>query len=371
MASSSAKNRRIIEKFEREVSGSIEPTTIKKENYRLELMYALNYYNVMVDNKVKKKWVLDYVKKNHPTKLDEISELPDYHFHTLGAIIRMKTRGIDLAKKDLNWVDTKIEHLVKMQIAYKNSIKEVEEEKEPSKNVVNIQEKILEKAHEFSSEFDYAVDEFITKDIPLPPVDGILKSNNVSRPVANHIPKFYTHIISELKTLLEGKDEQLNEAWSHVSKSKIKKLLAWYESIGEAVKIYGISTKVRKPRTKKVKPAGVLVKNLKYKMEDSELGIKSENPADIIGSNEVWVFDIKYRKLARYVGENISVKGTTLVNFEPEKSSMKTIRKPEMLKEFATLTRKKMEMGLRDIKGTTYIPTGRINSNCIILKVFK
>lgn len=369
---SRAKKHRIAEKFAQEI-GAVEPTKLDPKRYNIELMLALNYYNVQVDNKVKKKWSLEYVKKNHPQKLPLIIELGDYYFHTLGAVIRMKNIGVELEQRHLDWIENKIDYLVRQQEKMKSETSPLDEATESEKNnVTNIQKRIVEKSHEFASELDHAVDEYIVKDIPLPSIDNMLKANNVSRMAANHLPKYYAHIIEELKVLVTSKDAQLNEAWSHVPRAKVKKLLAWYLSIEETVKIYGVTIKVRKPRAKKVKPAGVVAKNVKYLVEDKELGLKSESPVDMVNASEIWIFDTKYRKLARYVGDGITVKGTTLVNFEPEKSTMKTVRKPEtMLKELLNTTRKKMEMTLRDIKGATYIPTGRINPNCIILKVFK
>ena len=67
-----------------------------------------------------------------------------------------------------------------------------------------------------------------------------------------------------------------------------------------------------------------MVAKLKYALNNDKFQIVSINPQDIIYASELWVFNVKTRKLGRYIAQNIdhaprgregsglSVKGTTI-----------------------------------------------------------
>jgi hypothetical protein len=63
---------------------------------------------------------------------------------------------------------------------------------------------------------------------------------------------------------------------------------------------------------------------------------------------------------------------TTLQNFDPEKSGAKTIRKPEeFLKSVETMSKRPLTKAFREIRGVLAKATGRINEECLIVKVFQ
>ena len=131
----------------------------------------------------------------------------------------------------------------------------------------------------------------------------------------------------------------------------------------------------RKPRATKVKPAGVQVAKIKYKIEDTDLGLKSVRPSEIVGASQVWVYNCKYKRLAVYRTDSslgIQVKGTTLQNYDPETSEQKSIRRPEaFLKIVPNASKVQLRKILTELTTTGYDLTGRINEECIILRVLK
>ena len=107
----------------------------------------------------------------------------------------------------------------------------------------------------------------------------------------------------------------------------------------------------------------------------------SINPQEIIGASELWVFNIKTRKLGRYVaktidplhqrreGSGLNVKGTTIQSFNEDESIQKTLRKPdEKLKEFKEAGKIKIKKFLEDINAVDIKLNGRINPDTILLK---
>ena len=97
---------------------------------------------------------------------------------------------------------------------------------------------------------------------------------------------------------------------------------------------------------------------------------------------ELWVFNVKTRKIGRYIAKNIdplkagregsglSVKGTTIINFNEELSIQKTLRKPEeKLEEFKQAGSRKVKTFLDEINAVDIKLNGRINLDTILLKV--
>ena len=138
----------------------------------------------------------------------------------------------------------------------------------------------------------------------------------------------------------------------------------------------------RKPRKKKVYSADKLVAKLKYLKVDSKYSLTSINPEDIIKANELWVFNVKTRKLGKYIASNIdplgqgrdgtglSVKGTTIIGYDEKLSIQKTLRKPiDQLKEFKDSGKVKLRKFLDEIPTTDTKLNGRVNPETVLLKV--
>jgi hypothetical protein len=93
------------------------------------------------------------------------------------------------------------------------------------------------------------------------------------------------------------------------------------------------------------------------------------------------VFNVKTRKLGKYVASNIdpkgmgragsglSVKGTTIIGYDEKLSVQKTLRKPEeQVKEFKGAGKVALRTFLDVIKTTDTMLNGRCNLDTILLK---
>ena len=128
----------------------------------------------------------------------------------------------------------------------------------------------------------------------------------------------------------------------------------------------------RKPRARKEKPANVLVAKMKFLREFPELGLKSDEPKSIVGSQQVWLYDVEKRKLACYTaekGKTLTVKGTTILGWDVAESSMKTLRKPEEIVS-ANLAKRTLNANFNGVKTKPQAVNGRTNEKTLILKVF-
>ena len=100
----------------------------------------------------------------------------------------------------------------------------------------------------------------------------------------------------------------------------------------------------------------------------------SINPVDIVGAQELWVYNTKSRKIGKYVAEDmggaLSVKGTTITGYNANNSVQKTLRKPlEQLTEFKAAGKVQLRKFIDDIKAVDIKLNGRINEDVILLKV--
>jgi hypothetical protein len=182
--------------------------------------------------------------------------------------------------------------------------------------------------------------------------------------------------LDEFALVVEGKDAQLKEAYSFLTKKQAQKMYDFYKSICDnlAVRII-IAKSNRKPRKKRKKKPEQVIKKLKYLIKDTSSGIESILPESIVSCSTLITFNVKTGKACIFqsdtTGAGISVKGSTLVGFSSE-SVEKKIKNPI---EF--MTKAKTE-GIRSInnywktqKTKDSSPTGRINTHTLLLRTLK
>ena len=184
---------------------------------------------------------------------------------------------------------------------------------------------------------------------------------------------------------VDSEDRQLLESYEDMSEDVIQKGIKAYDNIFQACDyMIGIANANRKPRKKKEKSPEQQVSKMQYKKEDADLNLKSIDPTEIIYAEALWVYNVKTRKLGKYVartldprgmnrpGTGLTVKGTSIKGFDEENSIQKTLRKPEeQLKEFANSGPKKVLEFYDAIKTMGVKLNGRINNEVILLRAVR
>ena len=179
---------------------------------------------------------------------------------------------------------------------------------------------------------------------------------------------------AELKEARKGECEQLKEAYSHYKAADYKRCEAFYDKLFQDLAAYNQTKKAtKKAAVRKPPQKEKLVKSLKYLKQDTALKIVSINPVDIVGAEVLWVYNVKNRKLGKYVAEAmggvLGVKGTTITGYDANKSTQKTLRKPEeQIKQFLASNKVELRKYLENIKTTEIKLNGRINADTILLK---
>jgi hypothetical protein len=175
-----------------------------------------------------------------------------------------------------------------------------------------------------------------------------------------------------LEELVEGYDEQLREGYSWLTKSQQKKYRDFVQRLVDDAEAWGNVRKAsRKPRTKKVRSIREKTAKVKYKVRDDSFKIVSVSPDKLVDSTQVWIFNTKDRFLYRYNSDRgMTVKGTTLQDFDETSSFKKKIRKPDaVLSEVLNSGKVKLRKLMDTIAAKETKVTGRINKDMIILRV--
>lgn len=338
-------------------------------DYKASLIWYLNYHNTNTDPKIIRGWALDYIKKNHPKKLSVLEVANDFDLKTIGVLANAVSRGEPLQQEELDRLEKEVHDVFeKCSAAVKPTKRQEKKDQQP---VVKV-DRTAEIASEVAAEIDGAIDEFCTENKETS-AKGILHAKNVNAQVAKLVAEKYVRLEKELQEVLGGKDAQLKEAYAHFGKVKLKRFLAYVQQIIADCMQQAVTVKAqRKPRTKKEKPASVLVAKMKYMKTFTELGLKSDSTEKIVGASEVWLYDTQYRNIIVVEadqGTKLSVKGTTITGYSVANTSKKKLRKPEEFFKDLSLTKVNLHRAYKAVKAKPQAFTGRVNENMIILKV--
>lgn len=330
-----------------------------------------NWYNYMWDRKQSDRVIMKYAKDNgykNAAKLKKVF-IPG----TIAYLIRGLELGIPFPEReDITWTA----HIHKTLREYnKKCDKLLADDIDPSTTIVNkrktVQENIDAKVSELLGAVDHAIDIWDCEKFDM---YMYLTENDVSSVVASKIPAEFTYLVEEMKEAIEGKDEQLKEGYSHLNKSEKKSLLNFIIKIISDTEKYAENNKpFRKPRKAKAISAVNQVKDLNFLKTDVDNQVVSINPSEIVGAKQLWLFNSKTNEIIQYDQADragLSVKGTTLQNFDVKTSCSKKLRTKtahvlNRVLEGGSITLNKV---MSEINSKTGTVTGRINNNMIILK---
>ena len=349
---------------------------------------AMAWYRLESSAKELKPKVIDWMGHQGCTK-EDISAFKKTKDNrcgmTMGAVAACLIKGMPAVRDEFNdgrdtavWLRARINEVIEQgrdDLDDNDTVVEVKKDV----YVPSIQERVREVSLGMTEEIEAAIEAFQTDPETFDPkafkVLNLLKAKQAKAAHARIIRDFYARDLTELLELASGKaDEQLKEGYSHRSKKQIKSFIAFLQEIESACNMLMQEAKVnKKPRAKKAVDKDKIIAKLKYKKSDEPLKLVSINPADIIGAQELWIFNSKTRKLGKYVAaefQELGIKGTTITGFSETKSVQKTLRKPaEQIKAFKEAGKVVLRKFLEDINAVDTKMNGRINEEIMLLKV--
>ena len=335
---------------------------------KTQMILALNWYSQNRTSKDAEKYVADFFKKKFKKDIGSIAKECETTFCYLCRIVY---NGGQLSIKDQVWFDSEVS---KVEEKLKNKKVKVVEEKQ---NVISIQDRIREKAQECIGELEGQLDDYILSDYKMDAAPyGVMHTLNIKSVHVNRIVENFKKRRIEFDSVLNTDDKELKEGYGNFTKPQLKKIISWCDQvILDCQKIVGSSVQNRKPRKRKVKSPDELVTKVKVLDKFDELKLVSIPTKEIIGAMQLWVYNVKTRKLGCYHAEDaggLSVKGTSLTNFNQSKSVHKKLRKPEVsLPEVMKAGKVLLRNYIDSIRAVESALTGRLNSDTILLRSLK
>lgn len=314
---------------------------------------------------------IKWYKKEKSQLVKNLTLVEDWRFMSVGLYYWLMNKGAVLSPDTLQWISEKMTEIenIGYRLVKEDTKKEpvvVKKETTPKELgkwlASDLEDLILTGEYEKNTDTAYE-----------------LLRENAPKPIVMRC------CIEQLKLLV---DEHLGFSRDEIqegfgSKDKWSYYLTQYSSLMRLAETYFQNAKTvrksRKPRKSRVGKAARLAKvaeKVSFNRQDTKLKLVSVDPAQIIGSKGALVYNTKTRKIGVYYAkdsEGLQIRGTTINNYDEEKSTHKTLRNPEkQIEGFRDKTIKRCEIILRDyIKAVGKVMNGRLNEHTIIMKTWK
>lgn len=354
------------------------PVTENQEEIDSAIMTALNWLNVVANPQKERSWAVKYFKEKNlfnGTDIARIKVMDKSLFDRFGRYCHMVLNGYP----ETDWIIEYIEKGTEKVQNYLNrsSAKQTNSSEKP---VVNVQERMDNKASEICGDILHIIDEFVSsvserkksEDSSFIDISSCIEQYEIKGMVASKmVPLLKEDKMQYVEAL---NDKEIKQAYTFTD-SQMKRIIAVYDSFLDAIQEKKIQRKTRKPRKKKQISPIKMTEKVKYLNETTDYdGVKSIVPSKIVGATKLMVFNVKYRTFTIYESVDASgftVKGTTIYNFDTKKSVSKRIRE-QYVKELLKTSQKEGIRAIRtkynSIKSKEATPNGRLNGDCLILR---
>ena len=343
-----------------------EPTfDVTKVMTNLEYMNALSWYNYMCSTEDAREYIITYLEFQE--RFDDVvkfKKVSDVRVNMTAAwIARILMNGYQPPDSSIPFFEQKLTH------SFTGLEKTFKEAKTGVVLKFNIQDRIKAKTLDLLGDIESSID----NDTSFSLYD-YLKKNNTPPSYCSDVINKYAVVLDELLEAADGKDEQLVEAYRFLNKKQLTSRISFINRIITDAEKYSENTKKtrapQKPRPIKIE---TLLKNFKFQKEDNTLKLASVKPERIIGAQELWTYNTKYKTLTVYRASNatgLQIKGTSILNFDTTNSLGKSTgrKNEEFIKRVMTSGKVALRTLMNDIK-TNNVFTNRINENTILLKV--
>ena len=337
---------------------------------------AFGWYNYFYGKKEAKDMIAAYLDSHdRPKDAKRVRALADSQVRlTTGWLCRMSMMGLELDEHEQIRLDNMLKTMLQV-----HDEPVVEQAQVDRTGVLTIQDRLKEKMSECAGEIEGLFDDFVAAGAKMnaqyQPIT-IMRGRNVAPQLIHHILQIWKRHLAELEEVVAGKDAQLVEGYSQLSKPQLKQMIKFAEQVitdcGNYVQIKKVE---RKPRAKKATSPEKLTAKFKYLKVFDELKLVSEPAVKLVEAAEAWLYDTKKRKLIHVVGDShrnvFTVKGSAIVGFDTGGSCQKTLRKPaEQLKALMAAGKPNARKLFKEIKATETQFNGRGNENLIILRAW-
>lgn len=336
---------------------SHDPEPTWGDNPSHSVVEAINWYNANKEDKDAAKYL----------GVDDISLAK--RFTTLAWTRRMQSLGCVFDESLTRSIAAK-------EAEFVEAVNALSVSQQSATNVISIQERVNEKTYYFVMELEGKFDElWFEHSIEEFDAYAWMIENNVKPMHANKIAEYFRARAKGLVEMLEARktDEFVRESYRRPPKEYISAINIFLGFVKDAERIATNASKARAPRKKKPVSVERKVRGLKFLDKFDELKLQSINPTKIPGSNQLWVYNVKTRKLGVYIAldaAGLDVKGSTILNYSFSASIGKTLRAPEKVLKIVTDGGKiALRKTLDSVNSKPKPLNGRINKDTILLRI--
>lgn len=350
---------------------------VNDPKYDIEYAKALNWCNAGLDTKAARTELVLWLETNafNNANVDAIKSLPDWRLTGEGNIAYLANNGWPLKETSFEFLNDGINAFLEIG-------KELHAERIARKKAAPAPISVALTNHIASYTLRSAIEDLVYPN---------LNDEKFTQDKANVLIKGHKAVVTDVTaSLLQemlneldliGEDEQVTEGYEHFKKKQIKQIRKDLVTAIELLKNNRLNAKaVNRGRKKKPRSATAQTLKMKFKESDSNYNIVSAKPADLIGATKATIFNTKTRKIGVYQAKDeagFGAKGTTLLDFDEDLSSQKTLRstKSKSILDHLTEIRKapvrKVDKLFETLNTTPTKLTGRFNGDILILKVYK
>ena len=339
------------------------------------LSAAFNWYNYFYGKKDARDMILAYLehhgRKNDVRRLRGVS---DSNIRlTTAWLCRMTMVGLELTESEIIKFDNMLAEILGSK---QQEVVAVDHDAVAAVKVT-IQDRLREKVGECAGELEGMFDEFMEQGAKMSPnykPIATIRGMNIVPQMIKDISSIWQRKLPELEAAVDGKDKDLNEAYRHLTKSQLRNMIKFCETVINDCNAYVQIKKVeRKPRKVKAITPEKRAAKFKHQVEFADLKLKSLPPSSLVDKGEAWLYDTKKRKLIHVVADShvgtFTVKNNSIIGFSTTESQQKTVRKPsEIVKAMAAAGKPAARKIFKDLTTTETAFNGRGTENLIIVK---
>lgn len=352
-------------------SETVDWSVVSEEDIQRKMYETLRHYNYFYDYKDMAKSAVEWVKKNRSkTDLEHFNASETWQIsQTLSGVCRMILNGAKFNESCINWVNKKVDEVIAAGKT-KKAVKAATPVRTKSP-----MEAIKERSSDLIASIEEVLDNWIRGDIDKEySLYDVLTKDEYPANCAKAVADYYAPLRDELVELTKKKTPDLVEAYSFMGVRKRGQFLKYVQAIiDDAERYVGAKKATRKPRAKKVKSSSQIVSGIKYLKDSSAYKIASVDPSVLIDAKEVWLFNTKTRDLTVLrCDTKFTIRGTSLYDFNPDKSERKKLRKPdEFISATLKTTKAKIKKEFAALTTKPAVANGRINQDTILYKAYK
>jgi len=290
-------------------------------------------------------------------------------------VCRMTLIGLELKPHEQENINEQLAQILTSKQEAKKAQSEVDADAATAKLTIqdHLREKVSECCGELEGMFDDFIDSGAKMSADFKPL-MLMRGMNISPNMINTVSRVWVLRLDEFNEVLDGKDPQLVEGYSHLTKIQLRNCVKFCETVINDCNSYVQLKKVeRKPRM--AKPVSPEKKAAKFKIQAEfvELKLKSLPAAQLVDKSEAWIYDTKKRKLIHIVADEyakvFTIKNNSVIGFSKIETVQKTLRKPaETVKLLSAAGKPAARKIFKELSTTETAWNARGTDNLVIIR---